>query len=162
MLAVRYLYILALVIWLGGMLVAGAVVAPAVFGVLEQGNPATGRVLGGEVFGEILARFHVVAYGAGALMLVMLTVQRLIGPRPRAYGVRAGLIALMLGATMYSGLVVSPQINNVQRTVEGPVNRLPADDPRRREFEWLHGLSSMLLAAAAVGGLILLAWETRE
>lgn len=162
MLAVRYLYILALVIWLGGMLVAGAVVAPAVFGVLEQSDPALGRVLGGQVFGEILTRFHRLAYVTGALMFVTLTVQRLIGPRPRAYGLRAALVALMLGATMYSGLVVSPRIGSIQRTVSGSVQRLPAEDPRRHEFDKLHGLSSTLLTAAAVGGLILLAWETRE
>lgn len=160
--AVRYLYILALVVWLGGMLVAGAVVAPATFGVLERWNPTLGRVLAGQVFGEVLSRFHQVAYAAGAVLLLTLTVQRLIGPRPRAYGVRAGLIVLMLGMTMYSGLVVSPRIDGVQRTVEGPVNRLPANDARRQEFDHLHGLSSMLLTAAAVGGLVLIAWETRE
>lgn len=160
--AVRYLYILALVIWLGGMLVAGAVVAPATFGVLEQWNAAIGRVLAGQVFGEVLARFHLVAYAAGAILLVTLTVQRLIGPRPRAYGVRAGLVVLMLGATMYSGLVVSPRIDAIQRTVDGPVNRLPADDPRRDEFDRLHRLSEMLMMAAAAGGLVLLAWEIRE
>lgn len=162
MLAVRYVYILALVVWLGGMVVAGAVVAPSVFGVLQEWNAETGRVLAGRVFGEVLRRFHHVAYAAGALMLVTLTVQRLIGPRPRAYGVRAAIIAVMLGATLYSGLVVTPQIEGLQRTVEGPVNRLREDDPRRHEFERLHGLSSTLLTAAAVGGLLVLAWETRE
>lgn len=160
--AVRYLYILALVVWLGGMLVAGAVVAPATFGVLEGWNPTQGRILAGQVFGEVLSRFHLVAYAAGVVLLVTLTVQRLVGPRPRAYGVRAGLIALMLGATMYSGLIVSPRIDRVQRAVEGPVNRLPLDDPRRQEFDGLHRLASMLLTAAAVGGLVLIAWETRE
>ena len=48
--AVRYVYILALVVWLGGMVVLGAVVAPATFQVLQASEPVTGRELGGAVF----------------------------------------------------------------------------------------------------------------
>ncbi|MFN2444918.1 MAG: DUF4149 domain-containing protein [Vicinamibacterales bacterium] len=162
MLAVRYLYVLALVIWLGGMIVAGAIVAPATFRVLESADPTTGRVLAGQVFGEILKRFNLVAYAAAAVLLLALVVQRLVGPRPRAAGIRAGIIVLMLGATMYSGLVLTPRIDALQRAVSGPVNRLPADDARRQEFDRLHGISETLLSAAAFGGLLLLGWETRE
>ena len=61
--ALRYVYILALVVWLGGMVVLGAVVAPATFQVLQASEPATGRELGGAVFTAILERFHYVAYG---------------------------------------------------------------------------------------------------
>ena len=50
----RYLYILALVVWLGGIVVAGAIVAPSIFGVLQEWNPIEGRVLAGRVFGEVL------------------------------------------------------------------------------------------------------------
>lgn len=160
--AVRYLYILALVIWLGGMIVVGAVVAPATFGVLQAWDPETGRVLAGQVFGEVLRRFHLVAYAAGLILLITITVQRLIGPKPRGYGIRAALIVVMLGVTMYSGLIVGPRIDALQRAGPGPVNRLAADDPRRQEFDRLHQLSERLLSAAAVGGLLLLGWEIRE
>ena len=47
--------VLALVLWLGGMTIAGFVVAPTTFGVLEAWNPSTGRVLAGQVFGAVLA-----------------------------------------------------------------------------------------------------------
>ena len=57
----RYLYVLALVLWLGGMAIAGLVVAPTTFGVLEAWNPSTGRVLAGEVFGAVLGRVHLIA-----------------------------------------------------------------------------------------------------
>ena len=65
MLALRYLYVLALVIWLGGMVVLGAMVAPATFQVLQASAPGIGRTLAGELFGTILARFHYVAYACG-------------------------------------------------------------------------------------------------
>ena len=64
--AVRYLYVLALAIWLGGMALAGAVVAPTIFSVLEAWNGPAGRVLAGDLFGAILRRLYVVgAVAAG-------------------------------------------------------------------------------------------------
>ena len=158
----RYLYVLALVLWLGGMATAGAIVAPATFSVLEAWNPQTGRVLAGDVFGAVLSRMNLIAYLAGAVMVIVLTVQRLLGPRPNSYGIRVGLIALMLALTMYSSRVATPRIDQLQSEVAGPMNQLPADDPRRVEFDRLHGLSTQLAFAVIIGGLVLLAWETRE
>ena len=43
MLALRYVYVLALVVWLGGMVILGALVAPTVFQVLQSADPAGGR-----------------------------------------------------------------------------------------------------------------------
>jgi hypothetical protein len=158
----RYLYVIALVLWLGGMAIAGLVVAPTTFGVLEAWNPSTGRVLAGQVFGAVLARMHLIAYGAGAAMVIVLTVQRLLGPRPRSYGIRIGLLAVMLALTIYSGVRISPRIDQLQAEVTGPMSTLPADDPRRVEFDRLHSLSTTLVMATLVGGLMLVGWETRE
>lgn len=158
----RYLYIVALVMWVGGTVVAGAAVAPAVFGVLQAWNPETGRVLAGQVFGNVLDRLHLIAFGAGFVMLVALTLQRLIGPRPIAFGIRAGLTAVMLALALYSGLIVAPRIETLQQAVAGPISGLPAEDARRVEFDRLHGLASTCLSLAAAGGLILLFWEARE
>ena len=66
MILLRYLYILALVVWLGGMVVAGGVVAPSIFGVLEEWNPVEGRVLAGRVFGEVLQRLYWLGYAMAA------------------------------------------------------------------------------------------------
>jgi Domain of unknown function (DUF4149) len=162
MLSLRYLYVLALVMWLGGMAVAGFVVAPATFGVLEAWNPAIGRVLAGQVFGEVLRRLYLVAYGAGAVMFVVLTLQRVLGPRPRSYGLRIGLIMVMLALIGYAGLRISPRIDALQSQVSGPMNQLATDDPRRVEFDGLHRLATALMSAAIVSGLVLVVWEARE
>lgn len=160
--SLRYLYVLALVVWLGGMAVAGLVVAPVTFGVLEAWHPTTGRVLAGDVFGAVLARLNLIAYAAGAVMLVVLTVLRLLGPRPHAYGVRVGIIAAMLAVTLYSAHVAAPRIAALQAQVAGPMSGLPDGDGRRLEFDRLHWLSTALATVTIVGGLVLLGWETRE
>ena len=56
MFLLRYLYVVALVLWVGGLIMAGALVAPAVFGVLQAWNETQGRVLAGQVFGDVLIR----------------------------------------------------------------------------------------------------------
>jgi uncharacterized membrane protein len=160
--SLRYLYVLALVLWLGGMAIAGLVVAPVTFAVLEAWNPATGRVLAGDVFGAVLERLSLIAYAAGIVMFVVLTVQRLLGPRPRSYGIRVGIIAMMLALTMYADMVAAPRIDELQSQVSGPMNQLDAGDARRVEFDRLHGLSTTLIVMAIGGGLVLLGWETRE
>jgi uncharacterized membrane protein len=162
MLAVRYVYILALVVWLGGMVVLGALVAPATFGVLQAQEPVAGRELAGAVFGTILARFHYVAYAAGGLLLLTLAAMRILGPKPVAFGIRAGLVALMLAVSMYSGIMVSQRIDAVQQEAGGVVSRLPAQDARRLEFDRLHQLSVRLMLLNMVGALVLLYWEAKE
>ena len=63
--------------------------------------------------------------------MIVLTVQRLLGPRPRSYGIRVGLLGLMLVLTVYSGMIVAPRIDTLQKDVAGPMTALAADDARR-------------------------------
>ncbi len=162
MLALRYVYVLTLGVWLGGMITLGALVAPTTFQVLQVSEPVAGRALAGEVFGSILARFHYVAYAAGALLLVTLFAMRLLGPRPRASGVRAAIVAAMLAVALYSGVIVLRQIDVVQQESGGLASRLPASDARRVRFDELHQLSTRLMLLNIAGALVLLYWEARE
>ena len=70
MLAVRYVALAALVVWLGGMVTV--------------------------VFGELLPPFHFVALTCGAVILVSLFVMKFVGPPPHAFLPRAALTAQML------------------------------------------------------------------
>lgn len=162
MLAVRYLYVLALVIWLGGMVMLGALVAPATFQVLQSLDAANGRALAGSLFGVTLMRFHPVSYGAAGVMLVALVVMRLVGPRPAAFAVRAGIVSAMLAVSLYSGRVVLERVNTLQQQVGTLPSRLPMGDPRRVEFDGLHTLSTRLMMVNILAALGLLYWEAQE
>lgn len=162
MLALRYVYVLALVVWLGGMVALGAIVAPAAFDVLQAADPVGGRALAGEAFGVIVARFHYVAYVAGFLLLVTLAAMAVLGPRPPAFAVRSSVIALMLGVALYSGMIVLGNIDTIQREAGTLPSRLPATDARRIRFDQLHRLSERLMMINMAGALILLYWEARE
>ncbi|HET9704729.1 MAG TPA: DUF4149 domain-containing protein [Vicinamibacterales bacterium] len=162
MIVLRYLYVVALVLWVGGLVVAGALVAPSVFGVLQAWNASEGRVLAGQVFGEVLLRLTWLSYVMGGVMFIALTLHRLLGARPVKYGVRVGIMAVMVTMMMVTGFWLIPQVDAIQAGVKGPVAELAATDPRRVEFNRLHGLSNILFSITAIGGLALCWWEARE
>ena len=162
MFLLRYLYVVALVLWVGGLIAAGALVAPSVFGVLQAWNAAEGRVLAGQVFGEVLIRVTWLSYAMGAIMFVTLTLHRLLGARPVKYGVRVGIMGVMLLMMLATGFWLIPEVNAIQAGVTGPVSALAEIDPRRVEFDRLHSLSNILYSVTAIGGLALCWWEARE
>jgi uncharacterized membrane protein len=162
MLALRYVYVLALVVWLGGMVVLGALVAPTTFQVLQASAPVDGRALAGELFGITIARFHYIAYGSGAVLLLSLAAMALLGPRPPHFALRSIIIAAMLGVALYSGLWVLGRIDVIQREVGTLPSKLAPSDARRVEFDALHQLSTRLMMLNMAAALILLYWEARE
>lgn len=161
MLGLRYAYLLALVVWLGGMIALAAFAAPAVFGVLQGSQGPAGRELAGAVFGEILRRFHYGAYVCAGIMLASLVAMRMLGPRPVGLGIRVAIVGVMLGVALWSGFGVSRRIAALQREIGGPVAALDPSDPRRAAFGRLHRLSTTLMLVNVAGGLALLYFEAR-
>lgn len=162
MLALRYVYVLALVIWLGGIIILGALVAPTTFEVLQANNPQAGTALAGDVFGAIITRFHYVSYAAGGGLLLTLAAMAVLGPRPSGFAVRMAIIALMLAIVVYSGVVVLRELDTIQQAAGGHVSNLPANDGRRARFDQLHLLSERLMLGDMALALLLLYWEARE
>jgi uncharacterized membrane protein len=162
MVLLRYLYVVALVLWVGGLVSAGALVAPSVFGVLQAWNASEGRMLAGQVFGDVLRRLTWLSYAMAVVMFLTLTLHRLLGARPLKYGLRVGIMTVMLLLMMAIGFYTLPGVNAIQAQVTGPVSQLAAADPLRLEFERLHGLSNILFSITALGGLALCWWEARE
>ena len=116
MIVLRYLYVVALIVWVGGLVAAGAMVAPALFAVLPaEAGAAAGRALAGAAFGEVL--------------------RRLLTTGEAAEGLRRDL-ALPSSVT--------------------------TADPRRARFDALHSLSTTLVMATALAGLVVAVWEARE
>jgi uncharacterized membrane protein len=162
MVFLRYVALLALVVWVGGLIALGAIAAPATFDVIAARQVPEGRLLAGAVFGEVLRRFFYVSCGAAAVVLLSLAARRVLGPKPRHAGVRAGILVLMTAATIYAGVVVAGRIAAIQATLTVAPSSLPATDQRRIEFGRLHGISSGLQLVPLIGGLALIFWELKE
>jgi putative copper export protein len=162
MLALRLASLVTLAVWVGGLVVLGAVAAPAIFDVVGLRQVAEGRVLAGAIFGEILRRFHLVAYSCGAIVILTLITRAVLGPRPRQFAIRFSLAVVMLATTLYSGLIVSKRIERLRIEAGTAPSTLDAADPRRVAFEQLHARSVVLQFVPLVGGVILLLFEGRE
>jgi hypothetical protein len=162
MLALRFAGLLALAVWVGGLAALGAIAAPAIFDAVTFRQIADGRALSGAIFGEILRRFHLVAYACAAAVIGSLIIRAVLGPRPRWFAVRVAIAAVMLAATAYSGLIVSPRIERLRTDIGVSPSSLAESDPRRAAFGQLHGLSTALQFVPLMGGLLLLQFEARE
>lgn len=152
---VRYLYALVLIVWVGGMVVLGSIVAPTTFGVLQAREPSVGRELAGAVFGQALGRFHLVAYICGFVMLVTLGLEYAMGHRPFGYVARQVITLAMLLIALYSGVPLTRRLDHIHAQIGGPIDRLAPTDPLRVEFDRLHQRSVTLMTVNVLGGLVL-------
>jgi uncharacterized membrane protein len=162
MLALRYAGVVALTLWIGGLLVLGGIAAPSIFDVLAARQLPDGRVLAGAIFGEVLRRFHLLTYVCGVVLLATLLVRGVLGPRPVLFAVRLAIAFTMLLASAYSGLIVSAQIARAQAEIGAAPSSLPRDDPRRAAFGRLHATSTGLELVPILGGLFLLFRELKD
>ena len=162
MLALRYASLLALVVWVGGLVALGTVAAPAAFAVVAARQVPDGRLLAGALFGDMLHRFHLVSYLCAAVVVLALTARAALGPRPRRSALRVATALVMLSAVIYSGVVLTPRIERLQEQTGVAPSSLAPNDPRRIEFGRLHGLSIQLQFVPLLGGLLLLFHELRD
>jgi hypothetical protein len=95
MVAVRYVALVALVIWVGGMIALPLLVAPAV---------------SGDTIGEMSRRFHLLAYACGGAVFVSLFVMKFVGPPPHAFALRAAIVFVMLLLSGYAGTGMTPAV----------------------------------------------------
>ncbi len=158
----RYAGLLALTLWVGGLVVLGGIAAPSIFDVLARQPAADSRLLAGAIFGEVLRRFHLLSYACGAVLVGTLLARRVLGPRPVRFAVRLSIACLMCAAMVYSGTILSARIARAQSAIGAAPSSLPPGDPRRVAFGRLHAISTGLLALPVLGGLVLLFRELKD
>jgi hypothetical protein len=158
----RYVAVLILAVWVGGLAVLGGVAAPAIFSVLEAHDPATGRELGGVLFGDIFGRFQYLAWGLGAVLLLSLGLRAALGPRPRRLALRVWIAAAMLAVSVVTVVAIAPRIDAIQASVTGTIAALPDTDARKVAFGRLHGLANALMLVTLAAGVGLLWAEMRD
>ncbi|HUF48028.1 MAG TPA: DUF4149 domain-containing protein [Vicinamibacterales bacterium] len=158
----RFLSLLTLALWMGGLASLGFVAAPTIFAVLESADPMGGRAEAGELFGAIFARFQQLAWMAGGAVVVLLILRAVLGPRPRPFAVRLSVAAVMLAASLVSGKVIAPRIDTIRVEAGSAVAALPDTDDRKAQFGRLHGLSNGLMLLTLLAGAWMLWVEMKD
>ncbi len=143
----RFFMLLSLVVWLGGILFFGAVMAPALFSILPK------RELAGAVVTRTLASLHWMGLVSGVVFLVCSFAAVRMGDP--SLGWRNWLVVAMLALTLVSQFGVGRRMQALRRDMV-EIDSISADDPRRVEFNKLHRYSTALEQGVLILGLVVL------
>jgi len=144
----RFLMMLALIVWLGGLIFFAFVLAPTVFTVLPT------RHLAGSVVSSALAKLHWMGIVSGLIFLVSsLIYARLTTGAAHVLAVRHLLLYLMLALTLISQFGITPRMAAL-RGAMGEIDRVPLSDSARVAFDALHVWSTRLESGVLFLGLI--------
>ena len=140
-------YRLALALWVGGMSVFTFVVTPVIFRTQPRDSA-------GEIVGALFPVYFRFCLGA---VVIALAARAAAGEAVSGARQLAGtfLIVLSLGIVSYHTFGLAPRMEAVRQTVVS-LETTPKEDPARREFSRLHGISMALNLAVIVAGVILI------
>jgi hypothetical protein len=143
---VRFVYLLALALWVGEIVFFSFVVAPAVFRTLG----ASGA---GDVVGAIFPRYYALGGLAAGLAFAAALVLRRASALPGWWTAAAAALALGLAVTAWAGGVVHPRAQQLRVEMRAAGDGSPVHEAFRRA----HRAAVALNAAALVAGLVGLA-----
>jgi len=149
-LAFRIFRLLALAVWVGGIVFFISGVAVVAF---KNFDP---HMAGTMVRGSLLALHRVGLIAGGVYLfftLALLATQRDTHP---ARAVELALCVAMMALTAYLQMSVMPRMETDRLTLGGDVTKAAADTPAKQHFERLHKLSTQLEGAVLIEGIILL------
>jgi len=141
----RYLMLLSLIFWLGGLIFFAFVLAPAAFSVLPT------RHLAGNVVARSITGLHWIGIVAAVVYLLSsMLYARIMSGSFRFLAARNVIIVLMLALTLISQFGIIPRMDTLRASI-GEIDSVPPDDPARMQFDTLHVWSTRV-----EGGVLLL------
>jgi uncharacterized membrane protein len=144
----RFLMLLSLVVWIGGLIFFAFVLAPTAFQVLPTTH------LAGNVVGRALGKLHWIAIVCGLVYLVSsVFYSSLTQGSARVFAARNLLIVMMLLLTMVSQFGIIPRMDTLRAQVSD-FSAVPADNPARVQFDALHVWSTRVEGAVLLLGLM--------
>jgi len=144
----RYLMVLSLVVWLGGLIFFAFAVAPAAFAVLPT------RHLAGNVVGRTLGALHWMGIIAGVIFLASSFLYSYVSRgTAHTFAARNILIVLMLVLTLVSQFGIIPRMDTLRASL-GEIDSVPANNPARMQFDALHVWSTRLEGGVLLLGLV--------
>ncbi len=147
--------LLALIVWIGGIILFAFVGAPTLFTVL----PTTR--LAGNVVSASLTKLHWMGLISGVVFLACsLAYNQFKHARPKPFAAAHILIVLMLLLTAISQFRITPRMRNLRADMQA-VDRLPGNNARA-EFDRLHAWSTRLEGGVLLLGIGVVALTARR
>lgn len=144
----RFLMLLSLVVWIGGLIFFAFVLAPTAFQVLPNTH------LAGNVVGRALGKLHWLAIISGIVFLISsLLYSRVTQGSAHVFAARHVLIVVMLALTLFSQYWIIPHMDTLRASVSD-FAAVPLNDPARVQFDALHVWSTRVEGAVLLLGLV--------
>jgi len=144
----RFLMLLSLILWIGGLIFFAFVVAPAAFSVLPTTH------LAGNVVARTLTRLHWIGIIAGIVYLITSMLHSYYtNGTAHVFAFRHILLCVMLALTLISQFGIIPRMDTLRASL-GEVSAAPLDNPQRVEFDALHVWSTRVESAVLLVGLV--------
>jgi uncharacterized membrane protein len=146
----RFLMLLSLVVWVGGLIFFAFVVAPTAFQVLPSTH------LAGNVVGRALGKLHWIAIFSGIVFLFSsMLYSRLTAGTAHVLSVHHVLVCLMLVLTLISQFWIMPRMDALRAQV-GDLATVALDNPLRVQFDALHVWSTRVEGGVLLLGLVVI------
>jgi uncharacterized membrane protein len=143
----RYLMLLSLIAWLGGLIFFAFVLAPTAFSVLPS------RHLAGTVVGRSLGTLHWMGIVSGLIFLASsILYSRFTKGTMHLFAARHVLICLMLALTLISQFGIIPRMDRLRASM-GEIDSVPPDNLARMQFDGLHAWSTRVESGVFLLGL---------
>ncbi len=144
----RFVMVLSLVVWIGGLIFFAFVLAPTAFSVLPNTH------LAGNVVGRALGKLHWIAIFSGVIFLLSsLLYSRITDGTAHVFAIRHVLLCLMLGLTLFSQFWIIPRMDTLRASVSDFAS-VPLTNPARVQFDSLHVWSTRVEGTVLLLGLI--------
>lgn len=150
--------LLALVLWLGGLMFFAFVVAPTVFhpGILPT------RDLAGNVVNRSLGILHLMGLACGVVFVIAsMILSKLTAGSAQPLAPAHVLIYIMLILTLIAQFGVAPKMAALRANM-GIIDNIPPADARRVAFDDLHHWSTRLAGGILILGLGVLLLTARR
>jgi uncharacterized membrane protein len=157
----RALRLLAMVVWVGGLIFFAFVVAPVAFNLAyTHALPSTHAA--GLVVAGTLTALHPIGVACGTVFLFATALLWFRSASHTLLLTEMALVFLMLVATAYVLLRILPAMERDRIAAGGEIDSAPLDNPARIDFERLHPISEKIEGAAlflGLGTVILMGFE---
>lgn len=159
----RTLILLALVIWVGGLLFFSAVVAPVAFLTLMPmfADHMVGLNAAGTMVRYCLLHLHSIGIGCGIALAILCVLERVTHATRHFIGPKLVLIAAMLALTAYSQYSVIPRMDSLRIQAGPAMADATSTNPAVVQFNRLHNISTSLEGVVLLAGLGLIVLYAR-
>jgi putative copper export protein len=144
---VQFVHLLALALWVGGIVMAGMITAPVLFTRLPS------RKLAGELFGEVIKRFERLILACIVALIVTAVIKYLTWENLTPWNLsRYIAIVIMSACGLYSAFGLSPRL----RELQAQIARGSGSTEHEALFERLHRRSFLCLVISLICGLVVI------